>query len=310
MCLVFPEKMSAKTKAWIALIFICIAWGTTYLAIKICVAAFPPFLMAGVRQFAAGIIILLIALTRRKRINRSRKNILRQIVIGILMITLGNGLVSWGEQYIPSGVSALICAMMPIFAVVCNLFINKTERLNGIIVLGIILGFAGVALNFKDSIAALGNSTYTAGIFITVIATATWGIGSVISRSNQPTQNPIFNSAIQVMAGGLTLLLLSPLVDNYDHIHRGDTGALLSLLYLIIIGSVAAYTAYMYALKVLPVGVVTIYAYINPLVAVILGWWWMHEPLTIYTFFSFAAIILGVYITNKGYRMNKMKAIR
>lgn len=304
------SKMENKTKAWLALIFICIAWGTTYLGIKICVEAYPPFLMAGVRQTTAGLFILIIAISNRKGFDLSRKNIVRQVLIGFLMITAGNGLVSWSEQYIPSGLSALICGMMPIGAVIINVAVNKTEKLNGIIITGILSGFAGVAVNFKDSIADLANPAYIVGVLLTLVATFTWALGSVVSRKNAGAKNPVFNSAIQVISGGLFLLLASPAVDNYNHIEWQNKEAFISLLYLIIIGSVAAYTAYMYALKELPVGIVTIYAYINPLVAVLLGWWWLGEPLNIYTMLSFVLIMLGVFLVNKGYRMQKKKILQ
>jgi len=300
--------MESKTKAWLALIFICIAWGTTYLGIKICVEAFPSFLMAGVRQFTAGILIFFIALSNRSKPDLSRRNILRHVLIGFLMITMGNGLVSWGEQYIPSGVAALICAVMPVFAVLINVFVNKAEKINLLIGLGMITGFLGIALNFRNSIADLANSKYIIGILVTLVATFAWGLGSVVSRKHYSNSNPVFNSAIQVASGGFFLLLFSPAVDDYSTIQWHNTEAFISLLYLIIIGSVAAYTAYMYALKNLPVGIVMVYAYVNPLVAVLLGWWWKDEPLTIYTMLSFVAIMLGVYLVNKGYRKARLKA--
>ncbi len=302
--------MKSKTKAWLALIFICIAWGTTYLGIKICVEAYPSFLMAGVRQFVAGILIFFIALASRRKPDLSRRNILMHVLIGFLMITMGNGLVSWGEQYIPSGVAALICAIMPIFAVAINVFVNRMEKINLLIAIGMAVGFLGVAVNFRNNIADLANSKYIIGILVTLVATFAWGLGSVISRKHYSNSNPIFNSAVQVAAGGFFLLLLSPAMDDYATIQWNNTEAFLSLLYLIIIGSVAAYTAYMYALKNLPVGVVMIYAYINPLVAVILGWWWKDEPLTVYTMLSFVAIMLGVYLVNKGYRKEQLKVVR
>ncbi len=299
--------MENKRKAWLALAFISLAWGTTFLGIKVCVDAFPPFLMAGSRHLIAGLIILLISLGNAKAKDLSIRNLLRNMLIGFLLMSAGNGLVSWAEQYIPSGVAALICAMMPILAVMANVFFNKNDKVNLLIVVGILLGFFGVAINFKNNIADLNNVQYITGILVTLFATTAWGIGSVISRKNNPNANPIFNSAIQVVSGGLLLLLLSPLVDDYASIKWDDTIAWIWFAYLIIIGSVAAYTAYMYALKELPVGVVMIYAYINPLVAVVLGWWFLNEDLTIYTALSFATIVAGIYLVNKGYRRQHLK---
>lgn len=294
--------MSTQSKAWIALIFICIAWGTTYLGIKVGLQALPPFLMAGVRQTIAGIIIGMIAFGNKQANDWSWANIRRQALIGFLLITLGNGLVSWAEAYIPSGVAALVCATMPVVSVLINVLNHKQERVNGLIIIGMLLGFAGVALNFKDSFSDLSNTKYLMGIGATLIATSSWAYGSIMGKKNKPSGNPVFNSAVQVFSGGIFLLLLSPVTDNYNQINLQDTQALLAILYLIIVGSVLAYTAYMYALKHLPVGVVMVYAYINPLVAVLLGWQLANEPLNIYTLLSFISIALGVYLVNKGYR--------
>ena len=297
--------MSTHSKAWIALVFICIAWGTTYLGIKIGLQALPPFLMAGSRQFLAGMIIFLMALGNKLPKDLSRNNIARQALIGFLLITLGNGLVSWAEAYIPSGVAALLCATMPIMSVLLNVTVQKTEKINPLIVTGMLIGFLGVALNFRDSVKDLSNSDYILGIVATLTATITWAYGSMISKKNKVTANPIFNSALQVSFGGIFLLLFSPAVDNYDHINLQNTEGLLAIGYLIIVGSVLAYTAYMYALKHLPVGLVMVYAYINPLVAVILGWWLVNEPLTIYTMLSFICIAGGLFLVNKGYKKVK-----
>lgn len=295
-------EMSTHTKAWTALIFVCIAWGTTYLGIKLALEALPPFLMAGIRQVIASAIIFLMAMGNKLSKDLSRANIVRQACIGFLLITMGNGLVSWAESYIPSGVAALLCATMPIMSVLLNLTVHRTEKVNSLIVLGMLIGFTGVALNFKDSLKDLSEPRYILGILVTLVATFTWAFGSALSKKNRPDANPIFNSALQVGSGGVFLLLLSPAVDDHSLIDLQHGQGLGALAYLIIVGSVLAYTAYMYALKHLPVGLVMVYAYVNPLVAVILGWWLASEPLTMTTVISFLCIVGGLYLVNKGYR--------
>lgn len=294
--------MRYPPKALFALFFICIAWGTTYLVIKVGVAAWPAFLFAGVRQVISGIILIGVALAISRKTDLSWTNLRHQMLCGFLMITVGNGLVSWGEKYIPSGVAALICAMMPVCAVLINLGINKRERMNALIIAGMALGFAGVALNFKDSFAELGNAKFITGILATFCATTAWALGSIITKKQKTLINPVFNAGLQLGFGGLFLLMGSPLVDNYSTASFGDPRALWALAYLVIVGSVLAYTAYMYALKALPVGLVMLYAYVNPLVALLLGYWLLSEPLTIFTLLSFASIVLGVFLVNKGCR--------
>jgi drug/metabolite transporter (DMT)-like permease len=299
--------VSTKTKAYLAYIYVAIIWGTTYYAIRVAVLHWPPFLMAGVRQIVSFFIIATIALSMNKRYNFSKENLLRNATIGFLMITVGNGVVSAAERVIPSGVAALVCSMMPISVVILNLLFSKAERPNLTISIGMLLGFAGVALIFRNDLAALKDSRYLLGIVATLVATFGWGGGSILSKKWSNHVNPMLDAGVQVGFGGIFLLLLSPLVDNYDHADWGHSGALWSLLYLIVFGSVIAFTAYRYALKHLPVGFVTSYAYINPLVAVIIGFF-VGEVVTFWTILSFAAIITGVAIVNTGYQRRRRVA--
>ena len=160
--------MKSHTRAYIALIFICIVWGTTYLAIRVGVMNYPAILFAGIRQTIAGIILTIGALMVNKQMDLSRKNITRQMLVGFLMLSLGNGCVTWGEKYIPSGISALICSMMPLFAVLFNLFSSKKDHFNGTIGLGLLLGVCGVGLIFRHNIADLTNPSYIGGTEIDI----------------------------------------------------------------------------------------------------------------------------------------------
>lgn len=293
--------MTKQSKAYVALVYICIVWGTTYLAIRVAVQYYPAYLFAGVRQVIAGLILIGIGLATNKGRDYSKQNMLRQMLIGFLLLTLGNGFVTWGEQYIPSGVAALICSMMPIFAVCFNLYSSKKEQINTLIGAGLLLGLAGVGLIFKDNLADLSNKGYLMGIIATLIATCSWSYGSIKSKKYPAPINPMFNSGLQLFFGGGFMLIISPFADDYSNL-AWHTEGILYLIYLIIFGSVIAYTAYIFALRELPVGITTLYAYINPLVAVIMGYFILSEPLTIYTAFAFLAIVGGVYLVNKGYK--------
>lgn len=294
--------MSNRKMALGALLFVCIAWGTTYLAIKIGVAYIPPFLFAGIRQIIAGIILAIVVMVMGKKVDWSAKNLLMQSIVGILLIAGGNGLVTYGEQNVPSGLAALICAMSPMFSVILSYIFIRSEKINWVIVLGIILGFIGVAINFKDSFTDVANQAYFIGIIIVLIAAMSWSIGSIVSKTHKPkVNNPLANSAMQVTAGGFVLLLCSPLSDNFANMDFWNINAIGSLVYLIVIGSVLGFSAYLYALKHLPIGTVMIYAYINPLVAVILGALLYNETINLYTILSFICIMLGVFLVNFGY---------
>lgn len=174
--------MTKHTKAYLALIYVCIVWGTTYLAIRIGVKHYPSFLFAGVRQLLAGVILMAFAWYRSKEKDLSTKNLLRQMLVGFLMLTIGNGLVSFGMKFIPSGVSALICSLMPMFAVLFNMMSSKKDHFNGTIGLGLLLGICGVGLIFRHNIAEVTQPAYLGGIIATIVATAGWALGGTINK--------------------------------------------------------------------------------------------------------------------------------
>jgi drug/metabolite transporter (DMT)-like permease len=263
---------------------------------------FPPLLFAGVRQAVAGMILGGLALAFHKKTDFSGKNVLRQALVGFLMLSLGNGLVTWGEKYIPSGVAALICSLMPIFAVLFNLVTTKTERLNLLTALGMVLGTCGVGLIFRQDISKMSNPVYLGGILATLFATSSWALGSIVNKKTTNPANPFLNSGMQLFFGGIFMLIGSLFLEDVRHVDFSDRNGLLALLYLITFGSVLAYGAYMYALSKLPIGIATLYAYINPPVAVILGYLALGEPINGYTVSSFVAIMVGVYVVNRGYR--------
>lgn len=301
--------MSRVTKAYIAVIFLSIAWGTTYLAIRIGVMHYPAFLFAGIRQVVSAVLMAAIGLLMYKKADLSWPTMKQNIITGFLLIAIGNGIVSYAQKFIPSGVAALICSMMPLNAVLLNIFLAKHEKINAVIVSGLALAMVGVALIFRDNLADLANPAYFWGIIAIYIGTISWAYGSIRNSKAKSVKNPVFNAAMQLLVGGIFLLGFSPLIDSYDNFEPFQPDAMWAMVYLVIIGSLIAYTAYMYALKVLPVGVVTLYAYVNPLVAVILGYFILGEKLTWFTGLSLVAIVSGVYIVNAGYKKQKAKDI-
>lgn len=263
---------------------------------------YPAFLFAGVRQVLAGLILIPVALMANKQMDLSGKNILRQMLVGFLMLTLGNGCVTWGEKYIPSGIAALLCSLMPLFAVLFNLLSSKKDHFNTTIGIGLLLGVCGAGLIFRQNIGDLARPEYIGGIVTILIATTSWALGSIVNKKNVNPVNPFFDSGMQLLFGGIFMLAISPVVDNFTGFRLWNTEGILALAYLTIFGSVIAYAAYMYALSALPVGIATLYAYINPLIAVIAGYLFLKEDLNIYTALAFITIAISVYLVNRGYR--------
>jgi drug/metabolite transporter (DMT)-like permease len=192
--------------------------------------------------------------------------------------------------------------MMPIFAVLLNLFSSKKDHFNGMIGIGLLLGTCGVGLIFRHNIADVAQPSYLGGIFLTLIATASWAMGSLINKRQGGLTNPFFNSGLQLLFGGIFMLMISPFADSYAGFQLWNTEGILALIYLITFGSAIAYAAYMYALSVLPVGIATIYSYVNPLIAVVAGYLFLHEDINIYTGLAFITIAVSVFVINKGYR--------
>lgn len=289
-----------QTRAYLALAAICIIWGTTYTAIKLAVQHFPPYLMVGMRQTTAGILLLIGAFASGKSLPGSRY-MLRQGLTGLAIITGGNGFISWGMQYVPSGVAAIIGALTPVMVVLINLVWKGAETLNRRMVAGVLLGFAGLGLVFHEGWAEFFNPDYRLGILGCFGSCFSWSLGTVMAkRFNTPDVSPVMNAGLQITAGGLGGFVMSLLFDTSYQIHHSWQGWT-ALVYLVLIGSALAFTLYMFVLKHLSATVSSLYSYINPVVAVLLGWAWLGEALTPGEVIGMSITIAGVWLVNSGY---------
>lgn len=291
------------TRAYLALAVVCLAWGTTYFAMLIGVQTFPPFMFSGIRQAVAGIILLAFLLLSGRLSKLSWRDVLHLCIPGILMISLGNGIIGWTERYIPSGLAALIVSIMPVYIVLIN-YVSGADRKrpNARILAGLLLGTLGVILIFRDNVKDLANPGYFTGMIVAFIASFAWASGSVYAKYKPVRVNALTNAAIQMTGGGLTLMLAGFFLDDLSEFKTVSTESILSLLYLIVVGSLLAYSCFVYALEKLPVGLVSIYAYINPFIALLLGFFFLHEKLTWTTLLALSATLSGVYFINRGYR--------
>jgi drug/metabolite transporter (DMT)-like permease len=288
--------------AYAALAAVCLIWGTTYLAIRIGVSDFPAFLFSGLRQIAAGIILTAFMIFVAKVKWPDKKNIINQAIGGFFMISMGNGLVGYAEVHVSSGLAAIICSVMPIWVILINVFANENERPNLPIVLGLAIGLTGIVMIFGEHLVEFSNSQYTLGIILTFVANLGWAAGSVWMKKKNQDSNAFLNAGLQMFFGGILLLPASLLFDDYSSLHWTD-GAIYSLIYLIVFGSVIAYACYSYAIKKLPMTIVSLYAYINPLVAIFLGWMVLDEKFNFRIAIAMLITIAGIYIVNRGYQM-------
>jgi len=295
--------------AYLALAAVCVLWGTTYLALRIGVTAFPPFLFSVIRFLLAGPILIGLMLAMGKKIP-SRAVVAGQAIGGLLMVTLGIGIVGWAEVQVSSGVAAIVCSMMPIWTIVINLIANRDERPTVMIVIGLLIGLSGIVLIFSEHLTEFYNPAYTTSIVAIFLANLSWAIGTFLVKKKNTTADPFMNAGLQMLFGGIFLIPLSLLFDRYDTVHWSGE-ILFSLGYLVLVGSVAAYACFFYAIGKLPMTIVTLYAYINPIIAVILGWLILHEKLNMKISLAIVVTVLGIYLVNKGYQLkNPWKSLK
>ncbi len=294
---------SEKVKAYLAFGAVSFFWGTTYLAIRIGVEVLPPALFAGVRFLLAGLILFTALLARGyKAPNASEWK--HQAIIGIALLVLGNGVVVWAEQFVPSSLAALIVATLPFSIVTIEAALGKGDRLTGKKMLGLMIGFAGLVLLLWPDLQGAIQGTYLLGIIGLLLAPVFWSAGSIYSKYRQSTTRPFMAAAIQMIIAGLLLSLIGILSGELARFHFSVQG-FAAISYLIVFGSILGYGSYIYALDKLPPSVVSMYAYINPVVAVFLGWLILDERLDLLMIIATVVILSGVVLVKSAQTKTK-----
>lgn len=236
--------------AYAALGAICIIWGTTFLGIRIGVANVPPFLFAGIRTTIAGLLLASIIMTVMK-VKLPPANVIRnQAIAGFFLFTLGNGLIGVAELHISSGITAIICAMIPIWVTLINIGTTADERPTLPVFIGLAIGLSGIVLMFSDSVNEFSNPGYIWSLALIFIANIGFSFGTVwIKKQNAKTESNTFvNAGLQMFFGGTINLILSPLFDDYSNINW-NSSAIGALVYLIVVGSMIAYACFAYAFE-------------------------------------------------------------
>lgn len=280
--------------------YLSLVWGTTYLAVKIAIRTVPIFMMTGMRELMAGSLLLLLALAVERPKGFSLATIVRQGVYGIGFFTAARGLMALSLDYVQSGVVALIFSLIPVYVLFLNVFVGQFY-FNRQIGLGIGLGVVGMLLTFQDSLGAVGTGNGLLGIGIALLAAFSWAGTSVWVAGKEEKLPPLFRSAVQLLFGAAGLGLISLLRGERVDLGAVAPEAWLAITYLAVFGSVAAFLAFMFAIKHLPVARATLYAYLNPFVALFLGWLVLEEPLTLGLFGAFTLTLAGVFLVNRGY---------
>lgn len=301
------ESSATSRLAWAAWTAVCLIWGTTYLGIKIALDTVPPFLMGGFR-YAIGGAILAGALRLRGHALPARSEWKTLAVLGIFMLLLGNGGVVWGEQYVPSGLTAVLIATSPFWMVSVDAMVRKGQQLHARQWTGLVIGFLGIVLLVWPDIVSPGTSDaaagggsrwgFVAGLISVQIACAGWAIGSSYTRLHVVPKDVLGSAALQMMFGGLYMLITGTLLGEW-HALSFTVRTGLAVGYLCLAGSVVAFAAYSYALQHLPIAVVSLYTYINPVIAVALGTLLLGEAFSMRMVYAGAIIVAGILVVGK-----------
>jgi len=285
---------ASRGRILLAFAAVYVLWGSTYLAIRIGVETIPPFVLAGLRHLTAG--ILLFAWLRARGVPAPLPRHWRSAaVIGGLLLLGGNGLVTWAEQRVPSGLAALIVASVPIWMTLLD-GLQRRERPHGVVLAGLALGLLGIAFLVAPGRFAAGARVDPVGAAALLTAALLWAVGSLYSRRAPLPSSTLLATAMEMVAGGAILLLAATVTGEWSGLSLAavSSRSLFSLVYLIVAGSLLGFSAYIFLLGATTPARVSTYAYVNPVVAVFLGWAFAGEPVTLRTFIAAAVIVTAV----------------
>ncbi len=292
-----------KGKALIAYLVVCVFWGSTYLAIKVGVTELPPFLFAGLRFLVAGLILFAIAAALRDPLPR-KSDWPTLAIVGLLLLGGGNAFVVWAEQYTTSGVASIFVVTVAIWTAVFDAIIpGGSGELNWKIIAGLLLGFLGTVLLVGTSPAEILAADKRGPLALS-FASASWSLGTVYAKRHPTQASPYMGAAFQMIVGGGAVAVVGSLLGEWASWHLSGRG-IGAIAYLVVFGSILGYSAYSYALRHASATIVGTYAYVNPVIAVLLGWLLLHEPVDLRTFIAMGMILAAVLWIQFSHRLRR-----
>lgn len=290
--------MFKDPKLLLAILTVAIVWGTTFLGIRIAVETIPPWFVAGIRQFLAAVFIGTILLFNKQLKWIGWKNLRIQITVSFLMLIIANGMTTVAEEHLSSSLASLISASSPLFIFLFSIFFNL-EKFSFRGILGIILGFSGILLIFKDGLEDLLNLEYRMGIIFMFVAILGWAMGSIYSKKiNHKPQNISLNLLYQFSFAGIIQIIFGFLLSNEINVESWSSKSIFATLYLAVFGSLIAFYAFHYALKKISPTQISLLSYVNTIIAIFLGWLILNEKISAAFITATILIICGVFITN------------
>lgn len=289
-----------KLRIWIPLLAIYLIWGSTYLAIRYAIETIPPFLMAAARFLIPGTFLYIWRMVAGDP-KPTRLEWKSTIILGLLLLVGGNGGVTWAEQFIPSGVAALIIGSVPLWIIFLNLFKPEGRHLDKFVIIGAIIGFFGIALLIGPS-QLIGSKEHIdpIGIIAILLAAIFWSAGSLYGRSAPMPTSPLLSTGMEFLAGGFGLLILGGITGEYSQLNFSaiSTRSIISISYLVVFGSLIGFVAYTWLLRNAPITLVSTYAYVNPLIAILIGNRFAQEVLNLRIILAALIIISSVFMIN------------
>jgi drug/metabolite transporter (DMT)-like permease len=284
-------------KAYLALAAVCFFWGTTYLGIRMALESLPPLMLVGLRYTISGSVLLLVAFFAKAHLPSGRE-LFFTALYGVIIIGIGNGCLAFAEVWIPSGLAALFITTSPFWMVGMEALIPGGDRLHTPTLLGMLVGLAGTSLLVAPNAIQQGwGGPLLRGFLVLQLGCCGWAFGSILQRRHVTKAHPVVSGAVQQLATGL--VFMGPaLLTKTQPIHW-TSRSIAAIVYLVTFGSVVGYSAYLYALDKLPVSVVSIYNYVNPVVAVFLGWLFYREKIGVRELGAMLVIFAGIALVKR-----------
>jgi len=299
-----PRKIKQKGPDFLALLalaMVSFVWGTTWVVSKQGVAHMSALQMAGIRQIIGGSCYLLYFILKKYPLP-SKSDFFPLVILSLLNFVLSNGLSTWGVKYISAGLASLIGAIFPLWIVIIGLVSNKVKPPK-MAISGVLLGFTGICVIFYDHLGDFINPDFRFGLILSLIATWSWAFGTIFTKKHAKVFNPYFGLGFQMLLAGLILTFVSGLDSAYVPISDIPAISWFAIFYLVIFGSVIGFICYLYALQHLPTEQTSIYAYINPIVALFMGWIFLGETLSITIFLGGAITLIGIFLVNRSFEV-------
>jgi len=293
-------------KAYFALFVVCIVWGVSWVGTKEAVRFMPPFQMVGIRQILAGLAYVLFFVLKGNKLPRKREWY-PILFLSVLSFMISNGLATWGVKLTTAGLSAIMGAIFPLWLVII-LAARGGNRIPLWAWVGILVGFSGVCIVFYEHLHELFELTFLVGIFLGLIASLSWAYATIYTKEFALDFNPYHSIGWQMLISGVMLTIIAQATGEVIPIKEIKLYTWGAIFFLVVVSSIIAFIAYLYALQKLPTGLVSVYAYINPIVAVLAGSAFTGEPLTVLILTGSLVTLTGVYIVNKALQKKTLES--